>query len=613
MLHKHSSPKNATDRETRYLAAPAMLATIIFCTGLVVYGVSTIRASTILPVVLGLAGLAYNIALYRVIDTMPEHLQNWKWLTVIINAICVATGIIVTPSQFYMIPQMIGVLIAASIVILWDRRTGYIFLSSTIGLHLIFSFALSINFLPSWLNDVTLLMLGFIIVETLHRTNKAAGNRIQRLESLNEFARKIVYSLETDEVLAMVGAAIQNAIQADTYFMGMATEDGKNIQFDLIFDDGEYFPPSITPIEGTLSGWVIRNRQSLFIPDMRENVDPEGVKTIVIGQNRNSLSWMGVPMRAEHISGVISVGSYTSNSFDRTDFDLLENLAQQATLALDNAFHHAEVEAQSRTDSLTGAYNHNHIVEILRREAENCQAGSLPFSLIMLDVDHFKRYNDNYGHMVGDQVLIALTKAIHKHINKTDAVGRWGGEEFAVVLPNTNGTQAYAVAERIQHTMNTLVIQGRDGTDLPAPTVSQGIAVFPIETADIDRLLIWLTSVYISPKSVGAIRLNQAANTGASKSGDSLCFWGIGTRMRLDLFLVKSLPEFSRSRIQQLIRAGFVRVGGATARPHQPVRSGDEIDVTEPPPEKIQTEPEAIPLTILYEDDDLIVVNKPTG
>jgi 23S rRNA pseudouridine1911/1915/1917 synthase len=84
-------------------------------------------------------------------------------------------------------------------------------------------------------------------------------------------------------------------------------------------------------------------------------------------------------------------------------------------------------------------------------------------------------------------------------------------------------------------------------------------------------------------------------------------------RMRLDLFLVKSLPELSRSRIQQLIRAGFVLVSGATTRPHQSVRSGDEIEVTEPPPEKIQTEPEAIPLTILYEDDDLIVINKASG
>jgi 23S rRNA pseudouridine1911/1915/1917 synthase len=83
--------------------------------------------------------------------------------------------------------------------------------------------------------------------------------------------------------------------------------------------------------------------------------------------------------------------------------------------------------------------------------------------------------------------------------------------------------------------------------------------------------------------------------------------------MRLDLFLVKSLPEFSRSRIQRLIRTSLVRVGGAAMRPHQSVRSGDEIEITQPPPEKIDTEPEAIPLSILYEDDDLIVINKTAG
>src|SRR6266403_1033039 len=84
-------------------------------------------------------------------------------------------------------------------------------------------------------------------------------------------------------------------------------------------------------------------------------------------------------------------------------------------------------------------------------------------------------------------------------------------------------------------------------------------------------------------------------------------------RMRLDLFLVQSLPELSRSRVQQLIRAGFVRRNGATTRPNQLVRTSDKIEVIEPPPEKIQTEPEAIPLAILYEDDDLIVINKATG
>src|SRR5262245_45119142 len=84
-------------------------------------------------------------------------------------------------------------------------------------------------------------------------------------------------------------------------------------------------------------------------------------------------------------------------------------------------------------------------------------------------------------------------------------------------------------------------------------------------------------------------------------------------KLRLDQFLAKCLPEFSRSRIQQLIRAGFVRLNNATSRPRQIVRSGDRIELTEPPVEKIEALPEQIPLQILSEDEDLIVINKPAG
>jgi Pseudouridylate synthases, 23S RNA-specific len=84
-------------------------------------------------------------------------------------------------------------------------------------------------------------------------------------------------------------------------------------------------------------------------------------------------------------------------------------------------------------------------------------------------------------------------------------------------------------------------------------------------------------------------------------------------KLRLDQFLAKRLPKFSRSRLQQLIRDGFVRLNNSTSRPRQIVRGGDKIELTEPPLEKIETLPEAIPLEILFEDDDLIVINKPPG
>ena len=84
-------------------------------------------------------------------------------------------------------------------------------------------------------------------------------------------------------------------------------------------------------------------------------------------------------------------------------------------------------------------------------------------------------------------------------------------------------------------------------------------------------------------------------------------------KLRLDQFLAKRLPEFSRSRLQQLIRGGFVRLNDSTSRPRQIVRGGDKIELTEPPLEKIETLPEQIPLEVLFEDNDLIVINKPPG
>ena len=85
------------------------------------------------------------------------------------------------------------------------------------------------------------------------------------------------------------------------------------------------------------------------------------------------------------------------------------------------------------------------------------------------------------------------------------------------------------------------------------------------------------------------------------------------TRLRLDVFLASQLSEYSRSRVQHLIRGGFVRLNGEPARQRDLVRAGDHVDLTEPPPEKIDNRPEAIPLEILYEDDDLIVIDKPAG
>jgi diguanylate cyclase (GGDEF)-like protein len=107
----------------------------------------------------------------------------------------------------------------------------------------------------------------------------------------------------------------------------------------------------------------------------------------------------------------------------------------------------------------------------------------------MLDIDHFKQYNDTYGHLVGDRILRALCSAIKHHVKNTDAVGRWGGEEFVISLPGASGAEALRVAERIRQTMASLQVEDRDQKTMPVPTISQGIAVYPQEADEIYRLV----------------------------------------------------------------------------------------------------------------------------
>jgi diguanylate cyclase (GGDEF)-like protein len=480
-------PKEVTDQDARRLAEPAALATVILCCLLIVVGINGVYAgnSNYFLIILGCIGMVYAVVLFYVIMPSPKRLQLYKWPLVISNVALISVGIYLLSGNLRTLLLIIMVLISVVMLILWDRGATYVF----IGLSGISYLLLTVGkaSLSEFVNQAVIFLMAVIMVETIERLYASSQKRVMRLQAINEFARHVSISLDVREVAELVGKSIRDALQADTYFFGLVEDEQLNMQ--MIFDDGEFYPPTSVPIEGSLSGWVIRNDESLFIADLRNDVELEGVRLVLMGKNKTSLCWMGVHLRARHINGIIAVASYKPNDFNRTDLELLENLAQQAALVLDNAYHHAEVEAQSRLDSLTGVFNHGHIVKVLNDEAQNCLLRSVPLSLIMLDVDYFKQYNDNYGHMVGDQVLSVLTQAIRQHIKSSDSVGRWGGEEFTIVLPGTNGTQAQLVAGRVQETVSSLTIRDRTGRCLPFPTVSQGLAIFPAEATDVFKLI----------------------------------------------------------------------------------------------------------------------------
>jgi diguanylate cyclase (GGDEF)-like protein len=433
----------------------------------------------------GVFGSIYLALYYFFFRTYPNK-QRFLWANAIVAGISLGILSLLIPDEIDNLLYTLIIIAAMSTSLISTRGPSYFLVLSATFIHFITHLSWV---LPNyqWIVHLGLTIASIMAIETIQQLKKIATEQINRLEVINELSRQIVSTLETQQVFALLNAAFQNALEADSYYIGIV--DGDEIRLELFYDDGEFFHGVHANRKGTLSNWVINHQQELFLPDLRRGIQLDDLEIITIGKDKPTLSWMGVPMRGAHVDGIMAISSYRPNAFDRSDMELLFNIAQRAALALDNTYHHALVEAEAKLDSHTRVFNHGYFIKILSEQADTCRAINQPLSLIMLDIDYFKQYNDNFGHLTGDEVLVSLCDVIRSHIKNTDAVGRWGGEEFAISLPNTDGLQATLVAQRIRETLGSLKIKNNEYPAIPTPTISMGVAVFPLEVNATAKLI----------------------------------------------------------------------------------------------------------------------------
>jgi len=437
-------------------------------------------------VIYGVAGIAHIILYTRLVTKTAHARKRYSIIFAITTGFVLGALPYLLPSHLHDVFHILVVLEIIAVTAGSGRRDTVIAMGLTFLISLPMHIHMLVN-IQEVLEFLVPFILSVIVMETYTRIKRTTQQHIHRLETINKASRQLMQSLDKDQVLALLNATILDTLEPESYFIGILS--GDNIRLDMLYDEGEYFNGIELPLEGTLSDWVIKNQKELFLPDLREDVQLEGVKTRIIGKEKTSLSWIGVPLKATNITGIMTMSSYKPNAFDLADLELLSSLAQHVTLALDNTIRHAQVEEQARLDSLTGVYNHGYFLKRLAEQAEATAATNAPLSLIMLDIDFFKQYNDTYGHLVGDRILNSLCTAIKQHIKQGDAVGRWGGEEFIISLPNASGEQATQVAKRIGETMSALRVVDRNQKTVPVPTVSQGIAVFSAEADEIYSLI----------------------------------------------------------------------------------------------------------------------------
>ena len=167
---------------------------------------------------------------------------------------------------------------------------------------------------------------------------------------------------------------------------------------------------------------------------------------------------------------------YRHESFNEEERSIFSRFCSHIALTLEKISLFEEIRILSRHDGLTGAYNHACIVGELAAEIERSKRYSSPFSVILFDVDDFKTVNDRYGHLAGDQVLKGITRIVKENLRAIDKVGRYGGEEFLVILPETSADKAIMVAERLRIAVEKAVIESDN--NLIHSTVSGGVVAY---------------------------------------------------------------------------------------------------------------------------------------
>lgn len=332
---------------------------------------------------------------------------------------------------------------------------------------------------------------------------KTLNKNLEELSLLYEISKELMSTVDLAESLNLITKSLKKVVKYDFCSVRLVDQDTGKIKVFFLEDLQEEISRKTEIKEGkAVADWVVRKKNPLLLFDTEQSKLYQKLRG-----NFQVKSLLSLPIISQNqVIGVLTVGAYQKARFKREDVQILTILGSQITIVLKNALLYHSAKEEAITDGLTQLYNYRYFQERLKKELENCHFKQLPLALLFLDVDYFKQYNDNYGHPQGDEVLRTIGKIIKSSIRNTDVPVRYGGEEFAVILPETDGSGAVQVAERIIQEVAQVRFPGNQETPWVTMTVSIGLALYPQEADNEEDLLARADYALYQAKKMGRNR-----------------------------------------------------------------------------------------------------------
>ncbi len=311
------------------------------------------------------------------------------------------------------------------------------------------------------------------LFDTLNRRTSELEKSQAELEMIYENSRIPASTLDTDGVVKGVMRILSSLLQYPYTSMILKDRSG-NLYYRARMMPGQknFHPKAIESDRMELVRKVCNHGEAIRVKDISGRDDCEPL-------SEKARSLMLVPLISHgQSSGVLMAESNDVDRFTERDLQMLSIVARSAALALENAELHKKTEELSVIDELTEAYNYRYFIQKLQEEKRRAIRYQLPLSLIMVDIDRFKKLNDTYGHESGNIVLKELSRIIKGCIRDVDIFARYGGEEFVVILPQTPQREASVLGERIREQVEKASIDVGKEEKLKV-TVSVGVTSFP--------------------------------------------------------------------------------------------------------------------------------------
>lgn len=280
-----------------------------------------------------------------------------------------------------------------------------------------------------------------------------------QISTISALGQEITASLSLEEILETVHDKILTLMPADTFGLALYTPETDSLDYAFFIDDGRRLPsvkvPLVTP--NSLGSWCFNNSKEIMSNSIEADwpeIMNEAPRSLTHGEVfcRRSVIFVPILAHGERL-GILSVQASVHNAYTLYHLDSLKALASYVAIAIENARLFQDVQHRATYDHLTGILNRPTILGKAEDEFQRVRRYGGKLSVLMVDVDHFKQINDQHGHQAGDVVIREVARHLSSHLRDVDFAGRYGGEEFLIVLPETDREGANILAERIRSTI----------------------------------------------------------------------------------------------------------------------------------------------------------------